>query len=246
MTSLLRLALKPAQAAVWSNPALRARNLLRFAETEADGGRDLVRAAELTSDPLLRRLLIRHAADERRHADLFRGRGVALFRALPPGERGAARTDWITPGERGLDDLRVDTETDASLLAFVHLSEKSAALDFAAYRDLLGPDPTTRAVFEEILKDETFHMNYTLAQLHRIAPRRTGWLLWRARLGRLWKGYLRIAGALAGVISGVVLTLVYVVLLAPFAVLAKREERREGAGWKPARPLSLDAMKRQY
>ena len=101
-------------------------------------------------------------------------------------------------------------------------------------------------MFEEILKDETFHMNYTLAQLNRIAPRRTGWLLWRARLGRLWKGYLRIASALAAVISGVVLTLVYFVLLAPFAWLAKRDEHREAPGWKSTRPLSLDAMKGQY
>jgi hypothetical protein len=246
MSSLLSLALRPAQALVWNNPALRARNLLRFAETEADGGRDLVRAAELTDDHLLRRLLVFHALDERRHAELFRTRGVALWRALSPDARGSVRTDWITPGERGLDDLKVDAESDASLLAFVHLSEKSAAQDFAAYRDLLGADPATQAVFEEIMKDETFHMNYTLAQLNRIAPRRRGWLLWRARLGRLWKGYLRLASALAGLISGVVLTLVYFILLAPFAFLAKREAAREGGGWKDARALAPDAMKRQY
>jgi len=246
MSSLLRTALRPAQALIWNNQALRARNLLRFAETEADGGRDLVRAAELTADPLLRRLLVVHANDERRHAELFRRRGVTLFCSLPASARGAMRTDWITPGERGLDDLKVDAESDASLLAFVHLSEKAAAQDFAAYRDLLGADPSTRAVFEEILKDETFHMNYTLAQLNRIAPKRRGWLLWRARLGRLWNGYLRLASALAGLISGVMLTLVYFVLLAPFAWLAQREERKEGTGWKRARSLSPDSMKRQY
>ena len=41
---------------IWRHPARRARKLLNFAETEADGGRDLVRAAELTADPILRRL----------------------------------------------------------------------------------------------------------------------------------------------------------------------------------------------
>lgn len=41
---------------VWRDPARRARKLLDFAQTEADGGRDLVRAAELTPDPVLRRL----------------------------------------------------------------------------------------------------------------------------------------------------------------------------------------------
>jgi rubrerythrin len=243
---ILRTALWPAQYWIWNNHALRARNLLRFAEIEADGGRDLVRAAELTGDPILRRLLIFHANDERRHADLFRRRGLTLYRALPPSQRGAAPTDWITPGERGLDDLKVADESDASLLAFVHLSEKSAARDFATYRDLLAGDPLTRTVFEEILTDETFHMNYTLAQLARIAPKRRGWLLWRARLGRLWKGYLRVASALAGLVSGVVLTLLYFVLLPPFALLAQRAERRETPGWTPVEAPDASAMKRQY
>ena len=38
---------------VWRDPKRRAVNLLRFAEVEADGGRDLVRAAEVTRDPVL-------------------------------------------------------------------------------------------------------------------------------------------------------------------------------------------------
>jgi hypothetical protein len=242
----LRGALRPAQSWIWSNRARRARNLLRFAETEADGGRDLIRAAELTSDPILRRLLVFHAADEQRHAGLFRERGLAILHALPHEERKAVRFDWIAPGERGLDDLKVEHESDASLLAFVHLSERSAAQAFAAYRDLLAADPKTQAVFDEILHDETFHMNYTLAQLKRIAPRDRGWILWRARLGRLWKGYLRLASLIAGLISGVALTTLYFVLLPPFAWAAKRAAHREPAGWSPLAPPKPDALTRQY
>jgi rubrerythrin len=243
---VLRAALRPAQFWVWNNRALRARNLLRFAETEADGGRDLLRAAELTGDPILRRLLIHHASDEKRHAELFRRRGVALLGELPRDSRDGANTDWLTPGERGLDGLEGPGASEASMLAFVHLSEMCAARDFATYRDLLAADPPTRAVFDEILRDERHHMNYTLAQLKRIAPRRKGWLLWRARLSRLWKAYLRIAGALAGVISRVVLTALYFVLLPPFAWLAQRAERREPPGWRPVRAQSAAAMRRQY
>jgi hypothetical protein len=243
---ILRTALRPAQYWIWNNKASCARTLLRFAETEAGGGRDLVRAAELTRDPILRRLFIFHADDERRHADLFRQRGVALLRSMPHSPRPAVRADWLTPGERGLDDLKLDDSDDATLLAFLHLSEKSAAKDFAAYRDLLTADPQTRAVLEQILDDETFHMHYTLAQLKRVAPQRRGWLLWRARLSRLWKGYLRIAIAIAGVISNIALTIVYFVFVPPFAWLAKRAERREPQGWTPIEARRPDAMKRQY
>ena len=67
---------------IWQDPQRRARKLFSFAETEANGGRDLVRAAELTDDPVLRRLFMVHAVDEGRHAGLFRTRASALQRPL--------------------------------------------------------------------------------------------------------------------------------------------------------------------
>ena len=217
---------------VWRDPARCARKLLDFAETEADGGRDLVRAAELTQDPVLRRLYTVHAADEERHAALFRARGTELLHALPDPSAARLRLNWLSPGERGLDDLRVNEKTDAGLLAFLHLSEKTAARHFAVYIDALRHDAPTTEVFREILHDETFHMNYTLAQLNRVAPQQRRGHLRRARLGRLWKAYLRIMAAIAGVIGSVFLTLQYFVLIPPFAFLAKRAERRETEGWK--------------
>ncbi len=216
---------------IWQNPERCARKLFSFADTEADGGRDLVRAAELTQDPTLRRLFIVHATDEDRHAQLFRSRGTALLRSLPGSGSAPFQLNWVSPGERGLDDLRVHTETDASLLAFLHLSEKAAAGHFATYVEALRDDPLTSQVFKEVLKDETFHMNYTLAQLTRVAPRRHGTVLWKARAGRLWKAYLRLMSAIAAVMGAVMLTLQYFILLPPFAFLAKRAERREPRGW---------------
>ena len=138
------------------------------------------------------------------------------------------------------------TRADATLLAFLHLSEKSAAHEFALYRDALSTDPATRAVFEEVLGDETFHMSYTLAQLGRIAPKRRGWLLWRARLSRLWKGYLRVAAAVAGLLSGVVLTVLYLAVVPLFALAAKRAERREPLGWRVIADRGPATMTRQY
>ena len=242
----LRAALRPIHKRIWNDDALRARNLLRFAQTEADGGRDLVRAAETTADPILRRLFMVHAKDENRHADLFRRRGTAILMSLDPGTRRPRGGEWMAPGEHGVDDLRVGDETDATLLAFLHLSEKAAAGEFAFYCDVLSVDPATRAVFEEVLGDETYHMNYTLAQLGRVAPRRRGWLLWRARLSRLWKGYLRVALGLAGLLSGALLTAFYFVLVPPFALAAKLAARREPTGWRKKADGGADAIKRQY
>lgn len=230
---------------VWKNPERRARLLLRFAEVEADGGRDLVRAAETTGDQVLRGLFLRHAADEQHHAAMFRARGLDILKSLPRGS--AAETpSWLAPGERGLDDLRIEHESEGALLAFLHLSERAAARDFSRYIRVLDSDPSTSAVFARVVRDESFHMSYTHDQLKRVAPERHGWLLWQARLRRLWKLYLRLAGALAGAIGAVVLTVQYYVLLPPFAWLAKRAQRAEPLGWSRVSPDRSDGMERQY
>ena len=231
---------------IWRDPERCARKLFTFAETEADGGRDLVRAAELTGDPTLRRLFTVHAVEEERHAQLFRMRGAALLQSLEGRASTPFQLNWVSPGERGLDDLRVHGESDAGLLAFLHLSEKSAAGHFATYVDALRDDPLTSSVFKEVLKDETFHMNYTLAQLTRVAPQRHHLFLWKARLGRLWKAYLRVASAIAGIMGTVILTLQYFILLPSFAILAKRAERREPHSWAPVPKESQRKMESQY
>src|SRR5262245_11034512 len=104
--------LKPVHRWVWRDEARRARKLLSFARTEADGGRDLAQAAERTPDARLRRLYLRHAQDEQRHAELFRARAREILAELPPGSEPRFEASWFAPGERGLDDLAVDRERD--------------------------------------------------------------------------------------------------------------------------------------
>jgi hypothetical protein len=230
---------------IWSDAERRAHKLLRFGETETGGGRDLVRAAELTPDPLLRRLYLVHAEDELRHGEMFRRRGSELLHSLPLNPEGGFQADWLAPSGHGADDLSVDGRDDV-LLAFLHLSEKAAASRFTVYRNVLEGDAPTCAVFDEILRDEVFHMNYALTQLTRVSPQRHRRQLWRARANRLWKAYLRMASALAGLIGGIVLTVQYFVVLPPFAWLAKRAERREPGGWTPVSPQRNGPLTRQY
>jgi len=228
--------MRPLHRWVWSDTDRRVRKLLAFAEVEGDGGRDILRASEVTRDPLLRRLYLAHAIDELHHADLFRERGAALLRARSRST--APSAGWLPPVDHGIDDLRVEDEPDESLLAFLHVAEKAAAGRFTIYRDVVSDDPSTRAIFEEILRDEVFHMNYTYSQLTRVSPDQYRRRVWRARASRLWKRYLRLAASLAGLIGTVMLTLQYFILLPPFAWLAKRAERREPPGWHPIRHAS--------
>src|SRR4029077_5234902 len=231
---------------IWRDTERRARKLLRFGETETDGGRDLVRASEKTSDALLRRLYLEHAIDEHRHGVMFHQRGNEILRALAPSSKSSFQAEWLAPSGHGVDDLRVDEEPDEALLAFLHLSEKAAAERFSVYRDVLQNDVPARTIFEEILRDEVFHMNYTLTQLARVSPQRHGWTLWHERLRRIWKSYLRMAAALGALIGAMLLTVQYFILLPPFAWLAKRAERRELRGWTPISPQRNRLLQRQY
>jgi len=236
--------LSPIHRWIWRDHDRRVQKLLRFGETETDGGRDLLRAAELTSDPRLRRLYLVHATDEQRHGMLFRRRAAAMLRAKR--QRVIRIAEMPAPSGHGLDDLEVDQETDGTMLAFLHVAEKSAASRFTVYRDVLRSDPDTQRVFDDILRDEMFHMNYTLTQLVRVAPERHRRRIWKARLTRMWKAYLRLASALAGVIGGVLLTIYYFVVLPPFAWLAKRAAKYENGGWIAIAPERNKSLRRQY
>jgi rubrerythrin len=238
--------MRPLHHWVWSDSDRRLRKLLTFAEVETDGGRDILRAAEVTPDPLLRRLYLEHAIDELHHGDLFRERGAALLRTRR-GTRTVLLDGNPLPGGHGLDDLAIEGQPDHRLLAFLHVAEKSAAGRFAVYRELVDDDPPTREIFEEILRDEVFHMNYTYKQLTRVSPHAYRRHVWHARAKRLWNRYLRAAAAIAGVLGNVMLTVIYFIVLPPFAWFARRAERREPIGFtSPERRRQQPSPGAQY
>ena len=237
--------LQPLHRWVWGDFDRRVRKLIAFGEVEGDGGRDILRAAELTPDPLLRRLYLAHAIDELHHADLFRQRSAALLRTRSARFSGLFNATPL-PGGHGLDDLTIEGEPDHRLLAFLHIAEKAAAGRFAIYREVVDDDPPTRAIFEEILRDEVFHMNYTYTQLARISPAAYRRHVWRARASRLWKRYLRLAAVIAGVFGTAMLTMQYFILLPPFAWMARRAERRESPGWVPISRDRIESPTSQY
>src|SRR5262249_55974819 len=117
--------LAPLHRWIWSDADRRVQKLLRFSETENNVEGDILRAAEVTSDPLLRRLYLEHAIDEFRHGVLFRRRAADLLKVSRSHSNNGFQGDWLAPGGHGLDDLKVDGESDTDMLAFLHLSEKA-------------------------------------------------------------------------------------------------------------------------
>src|SRR5690349_9171187 len=105
--------LRPLHKWVWSDHDRRVRKLLIFGEVETDGGRDILRASEVTPDPLLRRLYLEHAIDELHHGVMFKERGEALLRQRPP-RPGTMFSGNPLPGGHGLDEDRKSTRLNSS------------------------------------------------------------------------------------------------------------------------------------
>src|SRR5215510_11431876 len=108
--------LRPVHKWVWSDQDRRIRKLMIFGEVETDGGRDILRASEVTPDPLLRRLYLEHAIDELTHGVMFRERAETLLRARGSRPKGLFSGNPL-PGGHGLDDLVVEDQGDPRLLA---------------------------------------------------------------------------------------------------------------------------------
>jgi hypothetical protein len=87
--------LTPVHRWIWSDTDRRVQKLLRFSETETDGGRDILRAVEVTSDLLLRRLYLEHAIDEFRHGVLFRHRAAQLLKVSASRSSPGFHGDWL-------------------------------------------------------------------------------------------------------------------------------------------------------
>jgi rubrerythrin len=233
---------------VWGDPLRKQRTLLSFASTEEDGGRDLARAARLVREPELRAHLERHSRDEARHAELFRRRAAEVARehGLAVGGEDAHGRNQDLSSARGGIELevhgalgagRLDQLGELEYVAMLHVAETKAARLFAAYRDWNARDPATRAVFEEILKDEKYHVAYTgkfldrwRQQGRRAEVERALGAVAGSRLIGAWK---RLGLRSAGGFSLVVLQVLYWTLLAPFGLLAR--SRAVPRGWQRPR-----------
>jgi hypothetical protein len=230
---------------VWADPVRTHRTLLSFAETEADGGKDLSRAARRVADSELRAHLERHARDEMRHAELFRQRAaeVAAEARLPlaagdapdrPCDLSRARPGLELDAHGFFNAGRIDELGELEYVAMLHVAERNAAQLFAAHRDVLAPHSPTRALFEEILRDEKYHVAYTRTFLDKWRRQGRGAEVDRAlgaARGARWLGaWKRFGLRSAAGFSRTVLLVLYWTLIAPFGLFSRR--RPLPSGWQ--------------
>lgn len=220
----------------WSDPLRTLRTLESFARTEEDGGRDLEVEARRALDPELRRHLRRHARDEQRHAALFRARAAELRARTAQPALDGGQPDGALDLSRGRRGAEVDAHGffraglidelgEVAYVAMLHVAETRAAQVFARHRRAVAGDPALAATFDEILRDERYHVAYTGHFLERWRAEGRGREVEQglrgARASRLLGAWKRLGVRSAAAFSQLVLLALYWTLLVPFALAAR-------------------------
>ena len=217
---------------VWRLPGRAATKMAEFAHTEAGSGLDMLEATELTTRPDMRRKYFIHALDELRHSRMFRQRASALSQRHSRTRAVLEDSGYIaTHGIRGADPLFTELG-EVDFLAFVWLAERRGAQQFGVYCRLMAGDPLSQAMFAEIERDEKFHIAYSRHELDQLVRRGQGAdvrrAVWRIRGRRAWQAWLRLSRVIGDTVAGLWLTVLYLVVMAPFALIARLSERSLG------------------
>lgn len=239
-----RLLLRFLAPFVWRSNAKVAAKLEGFASTEAGSALDMLKAAELTDDPRLRKLFFRHAMDEARHAQQFRD---AARQLTVDARQTASELNLIHATRQNLlEQLGL-----VRFVAFVFLAERRGELQFRALREHFHDRPELEGLFARIGKDEQFHVTYSQqlldgwrAQGRASEVRRALWSVQRDRAIAAWRRSGRVWGEL---LTRLLLSLVYLVVLPGFALISRFADP-ETTGWKKRKALGadLEAARRQF
>jgi hypothetical protein len=217
---------------IWRFPGRDAMKMAEFSHVELGSGLDMLAAVKEAPDPLLKRKYFRHALDELKHSRMFRDRARAL--ALRSGvtslqARIAAVLDdtGYIPSHGINESTSLYSRTpELQFLAFVWLHERAGATQFSVYSELMAEDSESCVMFDEIARDERFHIAYARSELERRAQSSSG-AVWRAiamvRLRDYWQAWGRLAFGIGNVMSGIWLGLLYFLVVGPFALLARQK-----------------------
>ena len=199
---------------VWRIPRNGARKLFNFSLAEHGSMLDLFAAARMTASYDRKVAYLRHALDERRHAQMFATRSAELRRKDNLEVLGFPNADT----EQLFENLG-----EVAFLAFVHRGEKRGREQFEMYRDWFASqnDNRARAFFDGIIRDEQRHEDYTRALLAELAggEKVARKELRRAAAWEAWRTWRRVGKSAADAAYFLLMVSLYP-LLAPFSAIA--------------------------
>jgi hypothetical protein len=208
---LRKLAIRALTRLSWGTSSKRlAAAMRRFAEVEADSAWQLLQAIEATPSVALQARFFGNALEEVEHAALFSRLARAHAATVPP--LAAPRRRQIFDPAKGL----------AAFSAYLYVGEGEVYEQFFSYASAARGDDVRRT-FLAIRGDEGDHQAHAWRELVELAQSETRArkLARRARLSRLYDGWLRFGKRLGVLPAFVILSVVYFIA-APLLTLACR------------------------
>lgn len=221
-------------------PGRASTKMASFSHTEAGSGLDMLAALERTERRDIRLKYYRHALDELNHSKMFAHRAKVWATEWSRADAVLNDGSWIQ--SHGINEKQTLFEKlgELEFLAFVWVHETRGAQLFNLYADLMSDDDDTSRMFDQIAKDERFHISYSKAELDRYRAQgrasEVTWALLRVRGRRWWEAWMRFSHHLGTFVSGLWLTIIYVFIVAPFALVAKLTEKQDGG----LQPVEVD------
>lgn len=214
---------------VFRIPGRAAAKMAEFAHTEAGSALDMLAAAEETEDARLRAKYFRHSLDERKHARMFTHRASILAKGRARVRAVLEDSGYIlSHGIRSKRSLYRQM-TEAEFFAFIWVAELRGAQQFDVYASLMADDPESAAMFAEIGTDERFHIAYSRKELDRLISVGRGKQVRRAirkiRRQRFLQAWQRFSRRIGDAMSALWLTLAYILIIGPFALIVRATER---------------------
>lgn len=217
---------------LWKYPRRAARLLAKFSQAERGSAYDMLAAVELTQRRDLRRKYLEHALDEAQHARMFKNRALDL--GVSREERALIDIGYLSDHGIVGGQTLFERMGELKFWAFIHIAEKRGLDHFNIYRSHRFPDQQTISALDQIVKDETFHMTYSLKELEQHAKQGNAQqkevkvALRSVRLQRFKEAWLRFGHGVGDVMTTFWMLLLFIFVVAPFSILAKPE----ATGWR--------------
>lgn len=137
-----------------SLPGWRLETMARLVTSEVEGIRIIEQVLPTVQNPGIRKILVKHLDDERRHATVFSERYKVLL--------AASESNHVKPPP---PEFFAQNMTLLSLVAYLEVQEARAIPLLELYTRLYAGDSDTVDVLNRNIRDEKFHATWTYRQL---------------------------------------------------------------------------------
>ncbi len=182
-----------------AHPPLHADLLNGYRFGEVMGAIALFPLSEMIDDPKLKPLLVRHAYDEGKHTHYFTQKilGLGFESEVPLSVRGLLNMGGTQMAGQMTGNLlregKIDPQAFLFVMCLLNAVEEQAFEQFEVHRPLIENDRVFAERFDELIKDERFHLDYVRKRVEDEAAKNASVPMIQMMAANIWFGITKEA-----------------------------------------------------